>query len=768
MPLYALTIFIGAFLLFQVQPLIGKYILPWFGGSPGVWTTCLLFFQTALLVGYAYAHYTSRRLKPGTQALLHIALLVAALVFLPIVPSDAWKPQAPGDPTLRILILLAVNLGLPYIVLSATGPLVQRWSSLTHPGVSPYRLYALSNAGSLLALLSYPFFFEWAYSRRTQANLWAIGLGLFAIVCGLCAARVRRHATGGDRAGENGPVEESGAGTGTSGDGESGPGAEPTLGDRLLWLVLPAVASILLLATTNKLCEDLAVVPFLWVLPLSLYLLSFILCFDHPRWYVRPLFSMLLVAGLAAVAQLLFAEDEASIRAQVIGYSGALFAGCMFCHGELCRRKPHPSHLTSFYLMIAAGGALGGLLVAVVAPLVFDSFLELPIGFWILSVLLAVLAIQKRDRSLALGALAGAVAGLFIAIAMRGSYAATWAIRWDILVAECQNFFRDHGKVTGVCAAGALWGFVDLRRIFLREWRPRMGSFLIFISLVLGFVLMREAEGTRESAISVSRNFFGVLTVYDYSKNDPAEHYYELEHGRIIHGLQFTDPVKSRWPTTYYAESSGVGLAIRSLSRTEGRRLGLVGLGTGTLAAYGEKGDTVRIYEINPQVPLLSTSRFTYVARSKARVDIVMGDARLSMERELERGDPQRFDLLALDAFNSDAIPVHLLTREAFATYLKHMKPDGIIAVHISNRYFDLQPVVESLAKNFDLQSIVISDDNEESWWIYDTTWVLVARKGRFQQTPSLLEAANSADKRSNTPPPLWTDDYTSLFRILR
>jgi hypothetical protein len=768
MPLYALTIFIGAFLLFQVQPLIGKYILPWFGGSPGVWTTCLLFFQTALLVGYAYAHYTSRRLKPGTQALLHIALLLAALAFLPIVPSDSWKPQAPGDPTLRILILLAVNLGLPYIVLSATGPLIQRWSSLTHPGVSPYRLYALSNAGSLLALLSYPFFFEWAYSRHTQANLWAIGLGLFVIVCGLCAARVRRNSGGLARAQGIEPGADSGAGTGTSGETEPGPGAETSIGDRMLWLVLPAVASILLLATTNKLCEDLAVVPFLWILPLSLYLLSFILCFDHPRWYVRPLFSMLLVAGLAVVAQLLFAENDASILAQLIGYCGALFAGCMFCHGELCRRKPHPSRLTSFYLMIAAGGALGGILVAVVAPLVFNSFLELPAGFWILSVLLAVLAIQKRDRSLALGALGGAVLGLLIALAMRGSYAATWTVRRDILFVEFREFFRDHGKVTGVCAVGALWGFVDLRRMFLREWRPRMGSFLIFASLVLGFILMKEAESTRESAISVSRNFFGVLTVYDYRPDEPAEHYYELEHGRIIHGLQFADPVKSRWPTTYYAETSGVGLAIHSLVRTGGRRLGLVGLGTGTLAAYGEEGDTVRIYEINPQVPLLSKSRFTYVAHSRAKVDIVMGDARLSMERELERGDPQRFDLLALDAFNSDAIPVHLLTREAFATYLKHMKPDGIIAVHISNRYFDLQPVVESLAKNFDLQAVSISDDNEESWWIYDSTWVLVARKERFQETPALLEAADSADKRSKAPPPLWTDDYTSLFRILR
>ena len=759
MPLYALTIFIGAFLLFQVQPLIGKYILPWFGGSPGVWTTCLLFFQTALLVGYAYAHYTSRRLKPGRQALLHIGLLVAALVFLPIVPSEAWKPRVPGDPTLRILALLAVNLGLPYIVLSATGPLIQRWSNLTHPEVSPYRLYALSNAGSLLALLSYPFFFEWEYSRRTQANLWAFGLGFFAILCGICALRVRRHSAVANRA------AEAGAGTGTF---PEGPVPNTVLADRLLWLALPAMASILLLATTNKLCQDLAVVPFLWIVPLSLYLLSFILSFDHSRWYVRPLFSGLLVVGVVVVTELLFAEDDAPILAQVIGYSAALFAGCMFCHGELYRRKPHPSRLTSYYLTIAAGGALGGFLVAVVAPLLFNSYLELPIGFWMLSALLALLAIQKEDRFLAFGALGGAVAGLFIALAMHAQQAAGASFRLDMVLSEVGDFFRDHWKVTAVCAAGALFGFGDFRRMVLREWRPRMGTFLIFISMVLGFVLFKQTEGTRELAISQSRNFFGVLTVFDHSADDPTEHYYELQHGRIVHGLQFVDPERARWPTTYYAETSGVGLAIRSLPQAEGRRLGLVGLGTGTLAAYGRRGDTVRIYEINPQVLSLSSSRFTYVSRSPAKVDVIMGDARLSMERELALGDPQRFDLLALDAFNSDAIPVHLLTREAFATYLKHMKPDGIIAVHISNRYFDLQPVVESLAKEFGLQAVTIADDDEPNWWVYDTTWVLVATKERFQQTPSLLQAADTPDKRSKNPPPLWTDDYTSLFKILR
>jgi hypothetical protein len=751
---YAFTIFGGAFLLFQVQPLIGKYILPWFGGSPGVWTTCMLFFQTVLLAGYAYAHYSSSRLKPRAQAITHLALLALALAVLPITPAETWKPHAAGDPTGRILALLAVNLGLPYLVLSATGPLVQHWCSRTHPRAATYRLYALSNAGSLLALVSYPFFFEWALTRSAQARLWAGGLAGFCLVCGYCAIRAARIA-GADAAR-------------TPAAASPEPARKPARADRLLWLGLPAVASVLLLATTNKLCQDLAVIPFLWVLPLGLYLLTFILCFDSPRWYRRGICSALIPVAIAVVAVLFFGEQDVSLFVQVAGYSGALLVGCLFCHGELYRLRPDPRGLTGYYLVISAGGALGGFLVAVVAPQVFTSYLELPLGYVALTALVAVVGWRARSAALAGGGAVGVLLAILVAPSLGldpekkfGRAAAAWA--HAVLV-----FGRAHPWPLAALAAAAVVCCGDPRRIIAREWRPRAGVFLILIFFATGTIFERQLREAREGVVSLSRNFFGVLTVFGYRADDPVQHYYVLEHGQIIHGLQFTEPAKAKWPTTYYGQSSGVGLAIRGLPPGPGRRLGLVGLGTGTLASYGRKGDTLRIYEINPQVEALARSRFTYLARCPAQVDVVLGDARLSMENELARGEPQRFDLLALDAFNSDAIPVHLLTREAFAIYLQHLKPDGVIAVHISNLYFDLEPVVTALARHFGLASVTISDDDESEWWIYGTTWMLVARNPARLQTALIRDAADVPEAADAAPPPLWTDDYTSLFKILR
>ena len=749
---YAFTIFAGAFLLFQVQPLIGKYILPWFGGSPGVWTTCLLFFQTVLLAGYAYAHFSSQRLKPKIQAIVHLALL--ALALLPITPAETWKPHVAGDPTGRILALLAVNLGLPYLVLSATGPLVQHWCSRTHPGASPYRLYALSNAGSLLALVSYPFYFEWALTRSAQARLWAWGLAGFALVCGFCVVRAARRALSADGPA---PVAEPGAG---------GPAPSPT--DRLLWLVLPAVASVLLLATTNKLCQDLAVIPFLWVLPLGLYLLTFILCFDRPRWYARGLFAAAVLVGIAVVAELYFGDEDVSLGVQITGYSGALFAACMFCHGELYRLKPAPRALTHFYLMIATGGAIGGFLVAVVAPRVFHSYLELPLGYCALTVLLALVGWRARSLALAAGGAVGAALATLVSPTFRLDLPAKWthvAVAW---LQAVHGFGRAHPWPLAGLAAALVLSFGDRRRMLAREWRPAMGVFLGLLCVATGGVFGRQLRESRDAVVSLTRNFFGVLTVYSYRTDDPKQHYYVLEHGQIIHGLQFTEPVKAKWPTTYYGEASGVGLAMRSLPPGRGHRLGLVGLGTGTLASYGRKGDTLRIYEINPQVEALARGRFSYLANCPADVAVVLGDARLSLENELARGEPQRFDLLALDAFNSDAIPVHLLTREAIAIYLQHLQPDGVIAVHISNLYFDLEPVVTALARHYGLACVTISDDDESEWWVYATTWMLLAKDPARLQRPYIRAATDAPEAADAAPPPLWTDDYTSLFKILR
>lgn len=803
---FALTIFTGAFLLFQVQPLIGKYILPWFGGGPGVWTTCLLFFQTLLLGGYAYAHLSTKHLPPRRQVIVHLVLLALSLALLPIAPGEGWKDHVGGEPNLRILVLLAATIGLPYFVLSSTGPLMQQWFSQTNPDVSPYRLYALSNVGSLLALLSYPVYFEVQFSRHTQALLWSGGLGLFVVFCGYCALRLWKNAA--DPATPTpatlppvAPITEAGNAivSGASGEPANDPTAMPASGaedsarsqeppppnatppppipvpaaptaetlptsvDKLLWVALPMIASVLLLATTNKLCQEVAVIPFLWVLPLSLYLLTFIICFDHARWYHRGVFTALLIVGMAVTLQLLPVGNDAPMRVQIIGYAATLFVACMVCHGELYRLKPPPRHLTGYFLLISAGGALGGFLVAIVAPAVFKDYRELQLGLWALSYLLGVLCFRHRSAELALAVGAGALLTTFAVPWLRSYFDDSTGFSAELL-----DLYRNRRIYVGAGIALFLVCVFDFRRRrVLSQWQPSMGAWVMGISVAIGAIVVVQWEPKSTTrTIVASRNFYGTLKVFDYYPHDDEDHYHLLLHGATTHGLQFVDPKKAVMATTYYGETSGVGLAIQHLPERP-RRLGLVGLGTGSLAVYGRPGDYLRIYEINPEVEKLATTQFRYLKYCLGTAEVIMGDARLIMEREIAAGNTQRFDLLALDAFSSDAIPVHLLTKEAFATYLKHLEPDGVIAVHISNRYLNLRPVVERLAREFGLGVVTISDDDEPQWWIYATTWVLVTRN------KALLEVDGIRDKADPSVPPatdvpLWTDDYASLYAIMK
>lgn len=747
---FAVAIFTGAFLLFQVQPIIGKFILPWFGGSPGVWTTCLLFFQTLLLGGYAYAHFSTTYLKPKTQALLHMALLGVSLVLLPITPSETWKSHVEGDPVGRILLLLTVTIGLPYFVLSATGPLMQRWFSETSPGLSPYRLYALSNIGSLLALLSYPFFFEVKFTRQEQSTFWSVGLLLFVGFCGWCAWRVWRR---------DAPTQTTEAGD------EAGAAASQRSpwADRLLWVGFPAIASILLMATTNKLSQEVAVIPFLWVLPLSLYLLSFILCFDHGRWYVREIWVALLMVCIALVCQLLAAGTDAPMWFQVVGYSLALFAACMVCHGELYRLRPPARRLTGYYLSISAGGALGGLMVAVVAPATLNDYRELQAGLWMLSYALGVVCLRQQSRELALAAGVGAMIATFVNPILRGSFKDGLAATDEFML-----FYQENGLLIALGLLIFVLCVIDLPRFrVLPTWEPRMAGFMMTICFGVGVMFFLEARGHRSTPVlSASRNFYGTLKVYDYQSDSPEQRYRLLLHGATTHGFQFVHEDRAMWKTTYYTEQSGVGRAIAELPESP-RRLGLVGLGTGTLAAYGREGDYLRIYEINPEVERLARTQFSFLERSPAKTEVIMGDARLAMEREVATGQAQQFDLLALDAFSSDAIPVHLLTAEAFKIYLQHLKPDGVIAVHISNRYLDLRPIVENLAAHLELATAAIHDDDPEEWWMYRTTWILVTKNKVWLERERIKEATDLELSTTETEA-LWTDDYASLYPILK
>jgi len=701
---YALTIFVGAFLLFQVQPLIGKYILPWFGGTPGVWTICMLFFQVLLLGGYAYAHFTSRWFKTRTQVILYLALLVAALALLPITPSDSWKPGGSENPTLQILGLLVASIGLPYFVLSATGPLMQHWFSRTNPGVSPYRLYALSNVGSLLALVSYPVYFEAHFTRTMQALLWGCGLAAYAVCGGFCAMKSWKTA-GGGCCGTNGgrheskQLEHQDSGFQRRKLASSNPQPFFTF-DHFLWLLLPACASVLLLATTNKICQEVAVVPFLWVLPLALYLLSFIICFDSPRWYARLPFILALTAAAGGIGWALFKEGsfvELPIKLQLGIYSAGLFICCMVCHGELYRLKPDPGHLTGFYLMIAAGGALGGFFVAVDAPLIFTDYFEFQFGL-----LFCVL--------------------LFLVVCL-----------------------RDHN-------AGSF-----------HRWRIPACAWLSVCLAALGVVFWLQAHKTASSLIYRSRNFYGVLKVYRHDDNKSDLRWLTLMHGKTLHGMQFVNPSRVSWPTSYYSEESGVGLALHALS-TAPRRIGLVGLGIGTLTTYARTGDYVHIYEINPEVLQLATTGFKYLTNCQGTLESTLGDARLSLEKE----PAQDFDLLVLDAFNSDAIPVHLLTHEAFIVYQRHLKPGGILAAHISTRALDLEPVIINLARHFNYKVTIIEDADitTNTWWICPSKWMLLSRSEEIINSPAIRLAARPLQTNTASVP-LWTDDFASLYQIL-
>ncbi len=704
---YAAPVFLGAFLLFQVQPLIARYILPWFGGTPSVWTTCMLFFQVLLVLGYAYAHFLISRVGPRAQVAAHIGLLAVSILVLvvmtwawgtPITPSMSWKPPDSTTPIARILLLLTVAVGLPYLVLATTSPLLQAWFSRTNPGVSPYRLYTLSNAGSLLALVSYPFVFEPALAQRAQAVGWAGGYVVFCLVCAYCAARVWQTAPA---------TAAATAGAGAIATDEPA----PTLGRRALWLGLPALASVLLLAVTNQLCQEVAVIPFLWVVPLSLYLISFIICFDNERWYQRGIWVPLMVVAIPVLMAILRKSDDVDIRLAIAVYSLVLFVCCMVCHGELVALKPSPRHLTAFYLAVSVGGALGGIVVGIIAPLVAHGFWELHLGLYAAWVV-GVVVIDRNPE--------------------------TWPSK--LLV-----------RVAIVIMA------LSLTLPLIPRWKSGSGG------------------GTGYHNLAVSRNFYGILRVVAESATDPNYNKHTLVHGRTIHGYQFQGQ-KERWlATTYYGTGSGVGLALlnhprRVSLRPQDRalRIGAVGLGVGTIATYGRPGDYLRFYEINPQVAAYArdSGYFTYVTGSGARVDIALGDGRISLERELQRGS-QQYDLMVLDAFSSDAIPAHLLTREAFELYLGHLRdPDGVLAVHVTNKALKLRPVVWKLADHFGLSTALIESGTDEREVTLDAEWMLLTRDPRFVRLPAIAAAASPRDPPSAIP--LWTDDFHNLFQILK
>jgi hypothetical protein len=741
MLLHACTIFLSAFLLFQVQPLIAKMILPWFGGSAAVWTACVLFFQLLLLFGYLYAHWSIRYLRPKAQTIVHLALLGASMLMLPAIPNPGWKPTGGEDPTLRIFGLLGATIGLPYFLLSTTGPLVQAWfvRERAAPGATPYRLYALSNLGSMLALLTYPILVEPYLATRMQGFGWSAGYMVFVLFCGFTSWRVR---------GSQAVPEQGGSATEPASQA-------PGIGLMLIWVGLAASASTLLLAVTNHLSQNVAAIPFLWVLPLALYLLSFILCFDGDGWYKRDWFLRLLALMLASMAYALYSGKDLPLYVTLPLFAVGLFVCCMVCHGELARLKPDPRYLTLFYLMVSIGGAIGGVFVGLIAPNVFNGYYELPLALIFCAAL--VLAALRRDL------FRDANPNLLVSIGLSVGATTVAAVTAAFIGHDAATVFWYYGLALALVLTGcAVLVLVALRRDRFRGAKWSLG-WLAALACVLALTVsigyqVKKAQGTNRVAV---RNFYGGLRVSDSGSGRDATR--TLTHGTIIHGEQFLAPERRRQATTYYGPETGVGLAIRSLDPNTPRHIGVIGLGAGTLASYGRLGDRLRFYEINPLDIRLAHSQFSYLADCQAQLDIVLGDARLSLEREPD----QNFDVLAVDAFSSDSIPVHLLTVEAFRLYFRHIKPEGALAVHVSNLYLNLEPIVELAAKALGKQTREIdTEDDADVTGVFAATWVLVTGNPQFFDKPEFKGPAPKLIAKNGLR--MWTDDYSNLFRILK
>ena len=826
MLVYAITIFISAFLLFQVQPMIAKIILPWFGGGAAVWSTCMMFFQIVLLLGYLYSHATTRYMRPKAQAILHSILLLASVALLIILVdlpgSSGWKPIDEKTPLLRILILLSATIGLPYLMLSTTGPLIQAWYVRATSGAVPYRLFALSNFGSFLALLTFPFLVEPLLASKEQVYTWAGGFALFAALTIYTGWRTLKI-SGGDR------VEM---------DHDQPLPAIPWT-SQLLWIALAATASVMLLAITSQLTQNVAPIPFLWVLPLSIYLLTFILCFESSRYYKRQIFLPLLALSLALAGALLMEENRAGFW-PIYAWAGILFVCCMVCHGELALQKPNPRQLTLFFLMVSVGGALGGSFVAILAPLVFDSYWELPISlvacgalaafiFWRQEVpkseylssgwrtsMIAALGISfigllffyrhesseiwTRQMSFvvpvgiafaALTALTLATGsglmtglkldwlamgfGLVCLIVLARDVAMRFGLLLPQIIPDADSDELGFGFLAALAAMAALAGLLTITGTDLGLSSKRLGALFVLLALVLGGHLMkyqlanlRRFDST-DSYRLVTRNFYGVLKVRDEKATGKSPADRVLVHGTINHGVQLLDAARRREITSYYNPKSGFGRMMLLEQHKPHLNVGITGLGAGVTAGFCRQGDTFRFYELNPLVLDLAQTWFTFLKDCPGDMKVYLGDGRLNLERQ----ESQQFDVLAMDAFSSDSVPVHLLTREVFGLYKKHLKADGVLAINVSNRYLNLVPIVTGNANANGMSCVLVEDEGKGEEFYAATSWMLCSQQPKIFDNQVFNTVDDTGAKETSHPaedPKIrpWTDDYSNLFQILK
>jgi hypothetical protein len=709
---YAISVFLSAFLLFQVQPMVGKFLLPWYGGTPTVWSTILLFSQVVLTGGYAYAYWILGRTRIRMQGTIHLIVLGGSLILLlatsllwpsPLTPDTSWRSPGNVQPIWEILRILLVAIGIPFLVLAANSTLMQGWFHRDYPTPTPYRLYALSNIGSLLALLSYPVLIEPNLTLQTQAYLWTLIFVVFAVIAVYLAFRTLRWMQSEEgQQGKISAIDET---------------RRPKINQLLLWIALAGCASALLIAMTNQLTQEIAVIPFLWVLPLAIYLLTFILAFAGGLLYSRVVYLIAFFI-ITVGSRMLLRLPTSDLLLQIIIFSLLLFVSCMLLHNELYKLRPHADYLSSFYLMVAIGGAVGGIFVTLIAPLIFSSgFWELQWGLIACGLLMVLIIIRERKP------------------------------------APRKRQRKGSPK----------------SRPLQQLLNPLVIILAILILLQIIFVINYMRAISNESLLS-RRSFYGIVRVWEINEEVPALLAYQLAHGQTAHGFQFDAEEIRAVPTTYFTERSGVGLAfLNHPKRPESIRVGGLGLGIGVIASYGQEGDVFRFYEVDPDVIAIAEGEgnyFSFLEDSAADIDVIPGDARVSLEEELLRNGSNNFDMLVLDTFSGGTIPLHLLTKEAFEIYLQHLNQGGIIAVNVSNNYFDLPPAVFKIAEAFDLSSILI-EDRGDGLQSYDSVWVLLAREPEALENPAIIvRRSQPLDIPENFR--LWTDNFSNLFQIVK
>ncbi len=754
---YTVTIFVSAALLFLIQPMFARMILPFLGGSPAVWNTAMVFYQTMLLAGYAYAHLTISRLGARRQAAVHVAVMLLPLLALPIAVPGGWAPPTDSSPVPWLLALLFVAVGLPYFVVSASSPLLQAWFAAGGSKAgNPYALYAASNLGSMLGLLGYPALVEPRLRLAEQSLLWSGGYLLLLALTAGCAALLWRA-----------PREAA-----TIGSPAATPEPPPAWRRRLRWILLAMAPSSLLLSVTSYISADIAAIPLLWVWPLAIYLLTFTLVFANrpplPHWImVRALpivLLPLLITILAGATQPL----ELLIPLHLITF----FVAAMVCHGELAADRPGPARLTEFYLLLSLGGALGGMANALLAPQIFNAVLEYPLtlalcGFLLPAGLVVARARDKagsdEERTAVPEASAASPAALGISATARNRRPSAASL--DLLLPAGLGLLTVAlimaGQALSLRGPAGIAIMLGLPALICFSFSRRPLRF----GLGLAALLAASALYTRgnEQVLYAERTFFGVHRVF----LDGGSQTHVLAHGNTKHGAQSLEPERRHEPLTYYTRSGPLGQIFAERGGQPGLRVGAVGLGVATIACYAQPGQSWTFYEIDPAVARIARdpALFTFLRDCLPDAPIVLGDARLSLATT-----EGQYDLLILDAYSSDAIPIHLITREALGLYLERLAPDGVLTFHISNQHLDLEPVLADLAADAGLTALVRNDQvlTQAEWEAgkAPSVWVLLARPsadlGALAADPRWQPARRVAGAR------LWTDDFSSLLSVLR